>query len=173
MIIWLSHIVYPWARILSFFPTIWILHYFCFVFHATAIWNARYLQAVQKDTEVKEKRQRFFSSHLFLFSDQKSKVESWSGENSRSGKCANGWSNFNELQNRSQSLNNRSLPLKNSRFLNSVNHFSHFNIGIWEIEWGWSFFSNAPSRKLKTKRRFIHDFLFRSAWPTLLKTCFA
>ena len=75
MIIWLSHIVYQCARVLRFLPTIWILHYFCFVFHATAIWNARYLQAVQKDTTVKERRQRFFSSHVFpLF---RSEIKSW------------------------------------------------------------------------------------------------
>ena len=75
MIIWISHIVYPWAIILKFPPTIWILHYFCFVFHATAIWNARYLQPVQKDTTVKERRQRFFSSHVFpLF---RSEIKSW------------------------------------------------------------------------------------------------
>ena len=75
MIIWLPHKIHRWAIILIFLPTIWILHYFCFVFHATAIWNARYLQAVQKDTTVKERRQRFFSSHVFpLF---RSEIKSW------------------------------------------------------------------------------------------------
>ena len=60
------------------------------------------------------------------------------------------------------SPDNRPVLPRNCGFLTSVNQFSHLNIWIWEIEWGWSFFgtSSPENWKLKIQRRtFIHNFL--------------
>ena len=124
----------------------------------------------QKRKNVKVGKDIFLPSLLvflwFDFSNQKSKVESLSGGNNRS------WKSANEVSMKLQKLNSEfksesaqqstASSQKNCGFLTSVNQFSHLNIWIWEIEWGWSFFgtSSPENWKLKIQRRtFIHNFL--------------
>ena len=107
-------------------------------------------------------------SSRFDFPNQKSKVESLSGGNNRSWKSTRAAMKFQwnckspiQLQIR-VSPNNRTVLPRNCGFLTSVNQFSHLNIWIWEIDWGWSFFGTSSPENWKSKEE--HLFTSSFSW---------
>ena len=123
-------------------------------------------------TQKRRNGKKIFSSLLvssrFDFPNQKSKVESLSGGNNRSWKSTGAAMKFQwnckspiQLQIR-VSPNNRTVLPRNCGFLTSVNQFSHLNIWIWEIEWGWSFFGTSSPENWKSKEE--HLFTSSFSW---------